>query len=174
MKVPHAASCPRLRQRSPPMPLHPNVKLAPKGLETLVSRIESGSGVDVAARQMGVSCQAACPQQARQGSSDCDSRPCIYLTAAAGAPSEGARTPTAGVRAPAPRAYAWRPATSPASPTPSFCPTSGKARASRPWPAVCTSSRATIGNARTARAGPPSYVAHRRRKYPSARNSKRP
>lgn len=76
------------------MPLHPNVKLAPKGLETLVSRIESGCSVDVAACQMGVSCQAACPQQARQGFSDCDSRPCIYSTAAAGAPSEGARTPT--------------------------------------------------------------------------------
>lgn len=99
VEAPHAVSCLRLRQRSSPMPPHPNVKLTPKGLETLVSRIESGSGIDMAARQMGVNCQAACPQQARRGFSDCDSRPCIHSTAAG--------TPTAGVRAPAPCACAW-------------------------------------------------------------------
>lgn len=41
------------------MEQHPNARLTPKGRETLVSRIESGVGVGVAARQMGVSRQTA-------------------------------------------------------------------------------------------------------------------
>ncbi|MDO4442262.1 MAG: IS481 family transposase [Slackia sp.] len=41
------------------MSQHPNAKPAPKGRETLVSRIESGLGVAEAARQMGVSRQTA-------------------------------------------------------------------------------------------------------------------
>ena len=41
------------------MSQHPNARLTPRGRETLVSRIESGTGVSDAARQMGVSRQTA-------------------------------------------------------------------------------------------------------------------
>ena len=41
------------------MSQHPNAKLAPRGRETLVSRIEPGLGVAEVARQMGVSRQTA-------------------------------------------------------------------------------------------------------------------
>lgn len=41
------------------MEQHPNARLTPRGRETLVSRVESGTGVAEAARQMGVSRQTA-------------------------------------------------------------------------------------------------------------------
>lgn len=61
------------------MSQHPNAKLTPRGRETLVSRIESGSGVAEAARQMGVSRQTAGKWLRRsrsgEGLSDRSSRP---------------------------------------------------------------------------------------------------
>ena len=47
------------------MSQHPNARLTPKGRETLVSRVGSGLGVAEAARQMGVSRQAASKWLAR-------------------------------------------------------------------------------------------------------------
>lgn len=41
------------------MEQHPNARLAPRGHETLVSRVKSGLGVAEAARQIGVSRQTA-------------------------------------------------------------------------------------------------------------------
>ena len=61
------------------MEQHPNARLAPRGRETLVSRIESGLGVAEAARQMGVSRQTASKwlRRSRSGEpmSDRSSRP---------------------------------------------------------------------------------------------------
>ena len=47
------------------MSQHPNARLTPRGREPLVSRIESGTGVTEAARQMGVSRQTASKWLAR-------------------------------------------------------------------------------------------------------------
>lgn len=61
------------------MSQHPNARLTPRGRETLVSRIGSGTGVAEAARQMGVSRQTAGKwlARARRGEpiSDRSSRP---------------------------------------------------------------------------------------------------
>lgn len=77
--LPHAASCLRLQQKDP-MSQRPNAKLTPRGRETPVSRIESVLGDAEAARQTGVSRQAAGKWLHRSGSgeglSDRSSRPC--------------------------------------------------------------------------------------------------
>ena len=52
------------------MSQHPNAKLAPRGRETLVSRIEPGLGVAEAARQMGVSRQTAGKRPRRRKSGE--------------------------------------------------------------------------------------------------------
>ena len=61
------------------MTQHPNARPAPRGRETMVSRIESGLGVAEAARQMGVSRQTASKRLRRgrsgEGLADRGSRP---------------------------------------------------------------------------------------------------